>query len=235
MGHLGNKEFALMAKKEVVKYHNLMKDPLLMVSEDDVYVVWICKVLQNNKALLATNMPDGMYYEVTFNGDKRELYIDAYTKENNKCVNAVDIVREECDAKDLKSAAIVGALSTFSTPDDGEAKTSSLRSCTAQKETAGKVKNNSPYEKTVTGMLSADYKERFRAEYEQLKIRIDKLNTFCNRIEAANEVKCALNTHARIEEPRHDCSFDLLMRQLCAMREYMHILEVRAVIEGIEL
>ncbi|WP_353960726.1 DUF6275 family protein [Enterococcus faecalis] len=38
----------------------------------------LCK--QNNKALLSTNLFDGMYYEVTFNGDKNELYFDAYKK-----------------------------------------------------------------------------------------------------------------------------------------------------------
>ena len=40
------------------------------ISESDIYVVWLAKTLQNNKALLSTNLFDGMYYEVTFNGDK---------------------------------------------------------------------------------------------------------------------------------------------------------------------
>ena len=51
---------------------------------DDVYVVWQTKVLQNWKALLSTNLPDGMYYECTFNGDKNEIYFDAYKKFENK-------------------------------------------------------------------------------------------------------------------------------------------------------
>lgn len=38
---------------------------------DDVYVVWFCKTLQNWKALVSTNLPDGMYYEVTYDGDKK--------------------------------------------------------------------------------------------------------------------------------------------------------------------
>ena len=50
---------------------------------DDVYVVWYCKTLQNAKALLSTNLPDGMYYEVTYNGDKKEIYFDAYKKFQN--------------------------------------------------------------------------------------------------------------------------------------------------------
>lgn len=52
--------------------------PLLTVA--DVYVVWLCKTLQNSKALLSTDEPDGMYYECTYNGDKHEMYVDAYVK-----------------------------------------------------------------------------------------------------------------------------------------------------------
>ena len=56
------------------------------VPEFDVYVVWSCKTLQNNKALLSTTLPDGMYYEVTYNGDKKEFYLDAYKKFENRCI-----------------------------------------------------------------------------------------------------------------------------------------------------
>ncbi len=55
----------------------------------DVFVVWNCKTLQNNKALLSTTLFDGMYYEITYNGDKNEIYFDAYKKFQNICV-AVD-------------------------------------------------------------------------------------------------------------------------------------------------
>ena len=50
----------------------------------DVYVVWLSKTLQNGKALLSTTRPDGMYYEVTYNGDKNEFYVDAYKKVVNR-------------------------------------------------------------------------------------------------------------------------------------------------------
>ena len=53
--------------------------------EFEVFVVWQCKTLQNNKALLSTTLFDGMYYEVTYNGDKEELYLDAYKKFENRC------------------------------------------------------------------------------------------------------------------------------------------------------
>jgi hypothetical protein len=42
--------------------------------------------LQNNKALLSTTLPDGMYYELTYNGDKQEIYVDAYKKVDNYTV-----------------------------------------------------------------------------------------------------------------------------------------------------
>lgn len=49
----------------------------------EIYVVWFCKVLGNWKALLSTTLPDGMYYEVTYNGNEREAYVDAYSKTDN--------------------------------------------------------------------------------------------------------------------------------------------------------
>ena len=57
-----------------------------MILPEDVYVVWLCKALGNNKALLSTDVPDGMYYEVTYNGAKNEAYVDAYKKQENVCV-----------------------------------------------------------------------------------------------------------------------------------------------------
>lgn len=52
----------------------------------DVYIVWKCKTLQNWKWLIASTLFDGMYYEVTFNGDKQEFYLDAYKKFENRVV-----------------------------------------------------------------------------------------------------------------------------------------------------
>ena len=52
---------------------------------EEVYVVWYNKSLQNHKGLFSTPAPDGMYYEMTYNGDKNELYMDAYHKTENKC------------------------------------------------------------------------------------------------------------------------------------------------------
>ncbi len=50
---------------------------------DEVYVVWFAKTLQNWKALVSTTLPDQMYYEVTFDGEKNRVYLDAYKKWEN--------------------------------------------------------------------------------------------------------------------------------------------------------
>ena len=52
----------------------------------DTFVVWQCKTLQNWKFLISTTLNDGMYYEVTYNGDKKEWYLDAYKKFENRCI-----------------------------------------------------------------------------------------------------------------------------------------------------
>ena len=45
-----------------------------------VFVVWQCRTLQNHKAILSASNKGAMLYECTYNGDKKELYIDAYKK-----------------------------------------------------------------------------------------------------------------------------------------------------------
>lgn len=53
---------------------------------DDLYIVWFSKTLQNWKALISTTVPgDGLYFEVTHNGDKEETYVDIYKKTANHC------------------------------------------------------------------------------------------------------------------------------------------------------
>lgn len=79
------------AKKTVVDYFNSRVDKTdnIVINEDDVYIVWFSKTLQNWKAMISTTISDGMYYEVTYNGDKKETYLDAYKKwENKRIVDA---------------------------------------------------------------------------------------------------------------------------------------------------
>lgn len=52
----------------------------------EVFTVWKSKILQNWKYLISTNLCDGMYYELTYNGDKKEWYLDAYKKFENRVI-----------------------------------------------------------------------------------------------------------------------------------------------------
>lgn len=83
---MNEKDFLKWCKQEVYNYtiKHLDKTDKFDFTIDDVYMVWCCKTLQNNKALLSTTLLDGMYYECTFNGDKKEMYIDVYKKFDNK-------------------------------------------------------------------------------------------------------------------------------------------------------
>ena len=76
------------AKKIVVDYFNAQveKTDQVQITEEQVYVVWFSKTLQNWKAMVSTTISDGMYYEITYNGDKQETYLDAYKKWENKVI-----------------------------------------------------------------------------------------------------------------------------------------------------
>ena len=90
---MNEKDFVKFCKNQIVNYTNdhLDKTDNKVITEDDVFVVWLCKTLQNNKALLSTTLFDGMYYEVTYNGDNDEAYIDAYKKwENYKIEDVIN-------------------------------------------------------------------------------------------------------------------------------------------------
>lgn len=71
------------AKRAVYEYVDRVRDKSDPKVEFGVYIVWFCKTLQNWKALVSTTLPDGKYYEVTFNGDADEMYLDVYVKTDN--------------------------------------------------------------------------------------------------------------------------------------------------------
>lgn len=81
---------------------------------------------------------------------------------------------------------------------------------------------------TIQGMTSDDYKQRFIAEYEQTKIRYEKLKELNTKIEAHRR-------NVYTFEPKHDSPADVLREQQASMGQYLHILELRAVLENIEL
>ena len=178
---MSNNDFEKLVKKVVADYYNEQnsasdKKP---ISEDEVYIVWSCKTLQNNKALASTSAHDGMYYELTYNGDKDELYLDAYKKKENRCYGS--------------SENLISGDRTWELRD------------------------------TVSMMLSPDYKERFKAEYIQLKIRLDKLSSM-------------LENHRAGRLPFiPTCPISLLEEQESVMKMYLSILLERAEIEGVAI
>ena len=76
---------------------------------------------------------------------------------------------------------------------------------------------------TVQMMESPDFKERFKAEYYQLKIRMDGLESMLKKY---REGTLPFTPKS---------SYTLLLKQLRAMELYLFFLEERAEIEGIEL
>lgn len=74
-------EFEKHVRETVAKIEN-DRDAEKCVEPNDVFIVWMCKTLQNNKALASTLV--GYYYELTYNGDRGEMYIDVYKKIMNK-------------------------------------------------------------------------------------------------------------------------------------------------------
>jgi len=85
---MDERKFITKCREFVTEYTNdhLDKSDQKTITTEDVFVVWQCKTLQNSKALLSTTLFDGMYYEVTYNGDKDEFYFDAYKKWENKAI-----------------------------------------------------------------------------------------------------------------------------------------------------
>lgn len=82
-------DYQKIARKIVLDYANehIDKTDNVQITMDNVFIVWFCKTLQNWKALVSTTLPDGMYYEVTYNGDKKEAYLDAYKKFENRKID----------------------------------------------------------------------------------------------------------------------------------------------------
>lgn len=87
--------FQTIARTIVMEYFNKHKDVTdeYEMTFADTYVVWFSKTLQNWKALVSTNVPDGVYYEVTHDGDADLTYLDVYKKHENV------VIRDE-DAQD---------------------------------------------------------------------------------------------------------------------------------------
>lgn len=77
---MDNQKFIDKCKKIIMSKHPQV------VSLDEIFVVWSCKTLQNNKAILSMTYPGAPLVEMTHNGDKGEIYVDTYKKESNECI-----------------------------------------------------------------------------------------------------------------------------------------------------
>lgn len=77
---------AIEIVRQYILHHLDKSDP---TPEFEVFTVWKSKVLQNWKYLLSSTLFDGMYYELTYNGDKEEWYLDAYKKFENRVIKSI--------------------------------------------------------------------------------------------------------------------------------------------------
>ena len=73
-----DEKFIKFAKAAIKKQYNSEMD------DEKVHLVWFSKNLQNFKGLFVTDAMDSKYFEVTYNGEKNEIYLDIYEKKSNK-------------------------------------------------------------------------------------------------------------------------------------------------------
>lgn len=82
-------KFTDLCKSIVVNHFNSRNQKTLY--KEDVRIVWFCKALQNFKALVISTTRDGIYYEITYDGDNGKIYLDVYKKESNQVINPSDV------------------------------------------------------------------------------------------------------------------------------------------------
>ena len=98
---MGNSEFINYCKRLIVDYvisteYKLPSGYIPRIFEYNVFGVWVCKTLQYNQSLLSTTTDgDTRYYEVTYNGDKDEFYLDVYDKIINQRINRASLCTKE--------------------------------------------------------------------------------------------------------------------------------------------
>lgn len=79
-------DFEVISKNEIIKeVENYYGENLKI---EQLHLVWFNKSLQNFKCLVCDSTDNQRYYECTYNGDKKELYVDIYEKKyNTKVLN----------------------------------------------------------------------------------------------------------------------------------------------------
>ncbi|RXV42115.1 hypothetical protein CYQ27_14870 [Enterococcus faecalis] len=85
---MNHEMFMEKCKELILEKENKGKnqDEYFMVKGTDIFVVWSCKTLQNSKAILSLKYTGAPLYEMTLNGDKKEIYMVAYLKESNTLI-----------------------------------------------------------------------------------------------------------------------------------------------------
>lgn len=86
MEHIGTDEFIKLAKRAV---YETMKEGMdvtdnVTFTPDDIYMVTCAYVLGNIKGMFSSTVPNGKYYEVTYNARTSEMYVDEYVKFKNR-------------------------------------------------------------------------------------------------------------------------------------------------------
>lgn len=92
-------------KFEVICKNELIKELKELYREEytieDLHLVWFSKCLQNYKCTICDLKDNSRYYECTYNGDKKQLYVDIYDKQFNTVVEEADF-KETVDKKEEK-------------------------------------------------------------------------------------------------------------------------------------
>ena len=169
----------------------------------------------------------------------RDLDEKEYSKKNLEKDNEVKKSNEDSNIDDVIADIISDIIETIEEAiaeenskkdSEGTDKVNTDEKGNSSEDNKSNVENAVPVEEkisslddTVALMNSVDYKTRFKAEYYQTKIRYDKLHNMITSYEAGT----------LSFEPT--CSIDLLKQQASAMGQYLHVLEVRAKVEDIEL
>lgn len=74
-----------MEEKVFKLIYNYLNDRYRNTDINDMFIVWSCYILGNRKYLVGIK-DSSNYFEVTYNVNKKEWYIDEYNKINNICI-----------------------------------------------------------------------------------------------------------------------------------------------------
>lgn len=85
-------DFEVICKNILIDHLKRLYDEDLTIK--DLHLVWYAKELQNHKCVIVDLNDNQRYYELTFNGNKDEIYLDIYNKEHNITVNYTEFNTE---------------------------------------------------------------------------------------------------------------------------------------------